>query len=94
MWWLILGLLIGVGGYWLVGWTRAKGVKIAWYEWLIAVIGLLFALAAIQNFFASNAELEPGAAWILLALFGIPALVLGAIDWFLVKRHQAKPAKS
>jgi len=94
MWWLILGLIVGVVGYWLVLWTRAKGVKVTWYEWLIAVIALLFALGAIQNFFASFAELESQAAWVLLLLFGVPALVLGAVDWFLVKRRRAKPAKS
>ncbi len=94
MWWLILGVIIGAGGWWLVAWTSKNNLRVTWYEWLIAAVAVLFALGAVQNFFASFAELEPQAAWILLALFGVPALVLGAIDVFLVRRHSPKPAKS
>ena len=38
MWWLILGIAIGVIGWWLVAWTRAKKIAVKWYEWLLAVI--------------------------------------------------------
>ncbi|OGO38468.1 MAG: hypothetical protein A2Z03_01340 [Chloroflexi bacterium RBG_16_56_8] len=91
--WLILGLIIGVGGWWLVSWTRKQNLKVTWYEWLLTVLAVVFALLAIQNFQASFAELEPGAAWILLALFGIPAVILEAIALFLVWRRQ-KGAKA
>ena len=93
MLWLILGLIIGVGGWWLVGWTRSKKIRVAWYEWLLTVLAVGLALLAIQNFTASVAELEPGAAWVLLAIFGIPALILEAIAVFLVWRRQ-KGAKT
>jgi hypothetical protein len=97
MLWLILGVIIGVGGWWLVSWTRTRNVKVTWYEWLLAVIALVFALLAIQNYTASVAELEPGAAWVLLALFGVPALIFAAIAGFLVWRRQkgaSAPAKA
>ncbi len=98
MWWLILGVIIGVGGWWLVAWTGKKNLRVTWYEWLLAVIAVLFALLAIQNFTASFAELEPQAAWILLALFGVPAVILAALAAFLVWRQTksvkaAEPAK-
>lgn len=99
MWWLILGVILGVGGWWLVSWTRKRNLRVTWYEWLLAVIAVLFALLAIQNYFASVAELEPQAAWILLALFGVPAVILAAIAAFLVWRQQKsvrapEPAKA
>lgn len=98
MLWLIIGVLLGVGGWWLVSWTRKQNLRVTWYEWLLGVIALLFALLAIQNFTASFAELEPQAAWILLALFGVPALIFAAIALFLVWRDgkvvKTAPAKS
>ncbi len=93
MMWLIIGLLVGVGGWWLVSWTRKQNVRVTWYEWLLAVLAVLFVLLAIQNFTASFTELEPQAAWILLALFGVPALIFAGIAWFLVLRGQ-KSVKS
>ncbi len=88
MWWLILGVIIGVGGWWLVSWTRKQNLRVTWYEWLLAVLAVVFALFAIQNYFASVAELEAQAGAIMLALFGVPALILAAIAWFLVWRRQ------
>ncbi|MBI4789196.1 MAG: hypothetical protein HY782_19360 [Chloroflexi bacterium] len=74
MLWLIIGLIIGVGGWWLVSWTGRKKLGVKWYEWLLAALAVAFALLAIQNLTASIAELEPQAGGILLALFGVPAL--------------------
>jgi len=88
MLWLIIGIILGVGGAWLVAWARKQNLRVTWYEWLLAVVAVLFALLAIQNFTASFAELEPQAAWILLALFGVPALIFAAIPTFLVWRRQ------
>jgi hypothetical protein len=88
MLWLILGLLLGVVGYWLVTWTRARGIRVTWYEYLIEIAALILALVAIQNFVASLAELEPQAAWILLALFGVPALILACVGGFMIWRRQ------
>ncbi len=93
MWWLIIGVIVGVGGWWLVSWTGKKNWGVKWYEWLLGVVALLFALLAIQNLTASYAELEPQAGWILLALFGVPALILAALAAFLVWRRQ-KGAKT
>ena len=90
MLWLIVGLIVGVGGWWLVSWTGQKKLGVKWYEWLLAVIAVGFALLAIQNLNASIAELEPQAGWILLALFGVPALIFAAIAAFLVWRRQKK----
>jgi hypothetical protein len=92
-----LGLLIGAGGWWFVSWTRSRNVRVTWYEWLLTAVAVAFALLAIQNFTASLAELEPQAAWILLALFGVPALILAGIPAYLIWRRQkgaTTPAKA
>lgn len=81
MLWLILGLLIGVGGFWLA--TRGN-LNARWYEWLLAILAVLLALFAIQNYTASLAENEPRAAGLLLAMFGLLALILGIVTGVLV----------
>lgn len=94
MLWLIIGLIVGVGGYWLVTTLYARDIRVMWYEWLIALSAVVLALLAIQNFVGSLEELEPQAAWMTLVMFGVPALVLAGIAAFLVRRRQqpAKPA--
>lgn len=81
MLWLILGLLIGAGAFWLA--TRGN-LNVRWYEWLVAILAVLLALFAIQNYASSLAENEPRAAGILLAMFGLPALILGIVAGVLV----------
>lgn len=76
MLWLILGLLLGAGFFWLA--TSGK-VKLRWYEWILVVLGVILILFAIQNYNASQFEMEPRAAGIMLWLFGLPGLILAAI---------------
>jgi uncharacterized membrane protein len=72
MLWLVIGLLIGAGVFWLA--TNDK-VKLTWYEWVIGVVGIILILFAIQNYGASLVELEPRAASFLMLIFGLPGLV-------------------
>jgi hypothetical protein len=76
MLWIIVGLLIGAGFVFLA--TRGS-LKLSWLDWIFLVLAVVFGLLALQNFTASLAELEPKAAWILLAAFGVPALLFAAI---------------
>jgi hypothetical protein len=96
MLWLILGLIIGAGAVGLAWYARARQVKIRWYEWLLGVAAIMLALLAIQNYVGSLAELEPQAAPVLLAMFGVPAIILASIAVFLVWRRQraAVPVKA
>jgi hypothetical protein len=90
MLWLIIGLIVGAGAYWLVSWTRANKISVKWYEWLIAFGAAVSALLAVQNVEGSVAELEMRAAWTLLAGFGFIAVFLAIVAWRLVARHNAK----
>lgn len=98
MLWLILGLIIGVGGFWLVSWTRSRGISLRWYEWLLAVLAVLLALLAVQLFTGSMAELEPRAAWELLLIVGVPAVILGVLaallPWLRQRGSQPKVGTS
>jgi hypothetical protein len=86
--WLIIGLIAGAAVLGLVLWMRGRDVSVKWYEWLIGAIGLLLLLFTIQNFAGSLAELESTAANMFLLVTGLPALILLAVSWQLIVRHQ------
>jgi uncharacterized membrane protein YhaH (DUF805 family) len=85
--WLVIGLIVGAAILSLAMWLRGKGLKLTWYEWLIGAIGLILLLFTIQNFFGSQAELEPNAAMMFLLVTGLPALILLAVAWQLAARR-------
>jgi uncharacterized membrane protein len=87
MFWLILGLLMGAGIYWM---ATQKKFKVTWYEWVLAILGAMLLLFAIQNFSASQFELEPRAGSIMLWMFGLPGLVLMALAAVLCWMHSRK----
>jgi hypothetical protein len=86
--WLVIGLVLGALLIWLVSFMKSKGMAFKWYEWVIGLIGLAMLLFTVQNFFGSQAELEPKAANMFLLVTGLPALILLAITWQLVIRHK------
>ena len=88
--WVVLGALIGAGFYWLA--TNKKGITFKWYEWVMIVVAVLLLLFTIQNYQASIAEIEPRAANIFLLLFGLPAVILGAIPVVLNRMRARKVA--
>lgn len=97
MLWLILGIVIGAGIFYL---ASRPNLNLAWYDWVLLALAVALALLAIQNYLASLAELEPRAARILLAGFGIPALLFGGAFgfrlWTVSKENEPvhKPAPS
>ncbi|KSV17252.1 dehalogenase [Dehalococcoides mccartyi] len=84
---VVIGALIAVGLYALTGWLRSHNIKVTWYEWLIGMIGLILLLVAVQHYFGASAELFSFAAWMGLAIIGVPALILLVIAWQLVARR-------
>ena len=68
---------------------KSKGMSFKWYEWVIGIIGLLLLLFTIQNFFGSQAELEPKAASMFLLVTGLPAVILLVLTGVLAMRHKA-----
>ena len=72
---LILGALIGAFALWM----RSRDMKMAWYTWLIGIVGLFLLLFTIQNYVGSVNEFEDNAATMFLVVMGIPSVVLIAI---------------
>ncbi|MFW5934066.1 MAG: dehalogenase, partial [Actinomycetota bacterium] len=71
MLWLILGIVIGAGAFWIARRSRDNDeVATPWYGWVLGVIALILGLLAIEVFVGSLAELETQAAWMGLAAFG------------------------
>jgi hypothetical protein len=90
MLWLILGVVIGVGALWLASWARAKNVKINWLAWVLIAIAVISALSGIQNFVELMGEYEERAAWMMIPMYGLQAVVPAALAALLVWRGQKK----
>ena len=77
--WFIIALILGglVGA--LALWMRSKDMKMAWYTWLIGIVGLFLLLFTIQNYVGSVNEFESSAASMFLLVLGIPAVILLAV---------------
>jgi len=87
--WLVIGLIVGALIFWLATMMKSKGMSFKWYEWVIGLIGLALLLFTIQNFFGSQAELEPKAASMFLLVTGLPAVILLVLTGVLATRHKA-----
>ena len=87
MLWLILGIVVGIGFY-----LAATKMSLKWYEWILAVLGVVLVLFAIQNYGASQLELEARAASMLLLVFGLPGVILAALGFILPWMRAKKTA--
>jgi len=81
--WVVIGLVVAIVFLVMALWLRTREIALTWYEWLLGALGLVLLLFSLQNFFASAAELEPIAPGMFLLVFGLPALVLLAVAFFL-----------
>ena len=77
--WFIIALILGglVGAFAL--WMRSKDMKMAWYTWLIGIVGLFLLLFTIQIYVGSVNEFESSAASMFLLILGLPAVILLAV---------------
>ena len=85
--WMAIAVALTVGTIWLVQWLRRSGKRTTWYDWLIAVIGLMLFIFTVQNFYGCFMETEPQAAWMFALVTGLPSLVLLAIPALQVWRR-------
>ncbi len=91
LFWLILGVLLGAGALML---RRNPNIKLAWFDWVLLAVAVLFFAVAIENYNGSMSELEPRAALFLLVSFGLPGLILSAIVAIRAWRSNQKPVKA
>ena len=81
--WILIGAVVAAAFLAMALWLRKRKISLTWYDWLLGFLGLALLLFALQNFFASMAELEPTAPGMFLLVFGLPALILLAIAFSL-----------
>jgi len=85
--WLIFGAVIALGFYF-----AATKMSLTWYEWVLAALGVILVLFAIQNYSASSFEIESRAGGILLMMFGLPGVILAALGFVLPWMRAKKAA--
>lgn len=83
--WLILGALAALLFYFV-----ATKFKLAWWEWVLLVLGTILFLFSVQNYGAFRAEYETRAAMMQFWLFGLPGLILIALGFFLPFQRSKK----
>lgn len=81
-----------VAGIAVIVWLLARKVSLKWFNWVLGLIGWGLLLLALQNYGASVLEAEPKAAAILLAIFGVPGLILLLLAYFLPLKKKAAEA--
>jgi len=89
----ILAILMFASGF-VVAWTIAKGIRVAWYSWLLGALGVLALLAAAQFGVTTFLERAPFAFWPGMLLFALPGAILLAIAFRLSMGRQKKQAVS
>ena len=85
--WFLMGILIGITVLGLTLWIRGKNVKLTWYEWLLGIVGSLLLLFTIQNFAGLLTEVQSQAAWLMVVMIGLPAIILLGVTFQLVRRR-------
>lgn len=82
-----VGLIVAVALTLFTVWLIRQGLVTKWYEWAIGFLAVLSLFASAQHYFGSIRENEPTAAWEGALIFGIIFIILAAVDWQLITRH-------
>jgi len=84
---LILGIVIGAAGYWLVEKTKTDW-QITWLGWVLLAVSAASVVFGIDTFAGSAIENEMQAGWMGLGLFTVLVpVILGTLAWrFSIKK--------
>jgi len=81
--WLILGIIIGVVGFWVFNANKSGKIMVKWYQLVLGIIALVMLLLTIENYIGFQKELEPVAANFMLVALGVPALLIASLIWLI-----------
>ncbi|MBT7191613.1 MAG: hypothetical protein HN916_15665 [Anaerolineae bacterium] len=84
---LILGIVIGAGGYWLVEKSK-RDWQVTWLGWLLLALSAASIVFGVDLLVGSVIENEMQAGWMGLGLFTVLLpTILGTLAWrFSIKR--------
>jgi uncharacterized membrane protein len=86
-----IGFLLGLTLLALGMFLRSRGIRPSWYVWLIAALGFVLLVFALQNYRAARADFEPVSPGVFLLIFGLPGLILMLLAAFLTYMRMKKP---
>lgn len=86
--WFWIGLIVGAGLLALVSQLGKKNIQLVWYDWIISLVVLVLSAITIQHVIASSSGGETQAVSLGALVLGLPALVLGAVEWQLIARRK------
>jgi hypothetical protein len=87
---ILLGFVGVIATATLVLFLIQRKIIVRWYEWILGAIAIALLFLSIQHYFGSLNEYEPRAGAFGLALLGVLAIIIAALDFQLVWRRNRK----
>ena len=75
---LLIGILLMAGVWALVEYVRKQSLRLAWWHWLLAILGLVYTAFVVKVIADFIAEGAPMAATVMGLILGLVAVV-GAV---------------
>lgn len=72
---LFIGALATAGLIWLVDYARRKGMRINWWQWLLTILGIMYAVFVLEMIVGFLGEDAPQAALVMGLVTGIVAVI-------------------
>ena len=89
---LMIGMLAATVLLLLVSHARERGLKVAWWGWLLTVLGVLYAVFVVELIVAFLGEGSGQAAAVVGLIFGVPAAIWGVLlGRFVFRSHREAP---
>jgi hypothetical protein len=76
-----IGILAAAGFYFLLGHSRQYGIHPTWWQWVLTVLGVLYAAFTLAVIYGFLAEDTPQAAVVMGVVQGFPAIIWGILLW-------------
>ncbi|KAA3648441.1 MAG: dehalogenase [Chloroflexi bacterium] len=72
---LIIGALASAAFFLLLNYVKEKEMTISWWQWLLTILGILFAILTLEVIFGFIAEGAGQAALVMGMIFGIITVI-------------------
>lgn len=76
---ILIGLVLGTSFFLLIDFTRKRRMNISWWQWVITVLGFLYATFVAAMIVSFLDEGAPKAAMVMGSIMGFIAVVWGVL---------------